>query len=297
MSTFENSQLFMEPTTQQYGNHMVMTNVHKPNKTKYINIDTKFRDDYDYKQPASYQIILPERLNEIRSLKVTNVEIPISFYNISNNMGNNYFKITNGSTVTVIKVDDNQYNDETTLVNELNTLLTSHNVAINTTIHNKCTITADSNITVDFAVDKDGNPDKFNFKNKLGWCMGFRNLSYNLTAGTPITSECNINISGNRYLYLAIDEFNKGNQNSFVTPLSSSMINKNIISRIATDFNTYPYKSIHPANPSTGLLSDTRSYTGKIDLQKIQVSLLNEVGIPIELNGQDFSFCIEAICE
>ena len=97
MSTFENSQLFMEPTTQQYGNHMVMTNVHKPNKTKYINIDTKFRDDYDYKQPASYQIILPERLNEIRSLKVTNVEIPISFYNISNNMGNNYFKITKGS--------------------------------------------------------------------------------------------------------------------------------------------------------------------------------------------------------
>ena len=44
---YNKSDLFMEPKTQQYGNHMVMTNVHKSTKIKHISIDTKFRDDYD----------------------------------------------------------------------------------------------------------------------------------------------------------------------------------------------------------------------------------------------------------
>ena len=38
---------FMEPTVSQHGSHMVMTNVHKPMKTKYVNLDTIFADEYN----------------------------------------------------------------------------------------------------------------------------------------------------------------------------------------------------------------------------------------------------------
>ena len=37
---------FLEPKTTQYGSHMVMTNVSKPAKLKFITMDTKFSDDY-----------------------------------------------------------------------------------------------------------------------------------------------------------------------------------------------------------------------------------------------------------
>ena len=58
---------------------------------------------------------------------------------------------------------------------------------------------------------------------------------------------------------------------------------------------TYGYGAILPATYYNGLLTtDTRSYTGKIDLQKFNVQLLNESGIPMMLNGHDFSFCLEA---
>jgi D-alanyl-D-alanine carboxypeptidase len=40
------------------------------------------------------------------------------------------------------------------------------------------------------------------------------------------------------------------------------------------------------------LLTDTRSYTGKTDLQKLNVQIVNEWGIPVNLNGLDFSFTI-----
>lgn len=298
---YSKSDLFMEPKTQQYGNHMVMTNVHKPTKTKHISIDTKFRDDYDYTQPVNLQVVLPERVNDVHSIRVTNMEIPMSFYIISENLGNTYFKIINGANTEIIKIDDNNY-DATTLQNEITAKLaaSTHGQGLTFNINNmgKTIISTTPNITVNFDVDKNGNSDKFNFKYKLGWLLGFRKTTYDIVNGTNTNSECILDLTGPHYLYLAIDEFNKGNQNSFVSPLASSLINKNIIARISLDKYQYGYGTILPANTYNGLLStDKRCYTGKVDLQKMQIQLLNETGIPMNLNGYDFSFCLEANCE
>jgi len=294
---YNKSDLFMEPKTQQYGNHMVMTNVHKSTKIKHISIDTKFRDDYDYTQPANLQVVLPERVNDVYSMRVTNMEIPMSFYNISANLGNNYFKIINGGNPTIITLDDNNY-DAASLHTAINDKITLSGLSYTVTANGRTSIVSNTtNVTIVFDIDKTGNSDKFNFKHKLGWLLGFRKQSYDITT-TTTNAECILDLTGPRYLYLAIDEFNKGNQNSFVSPLASSLINKNIIARISLDKSQYGYGSILPANTYNGLLStDKRCYTGKVDLQKMQIQLLNETGIPMNLNGYDFSFCLEAHCE
>jgi hypothetical protein len=297
---YNKAELFMEPKTNQYGNHMIMSNVHKPSKTKYISIDTKFRDDYDYTQPANFQIVLPERVNDVRSICVTNIEIPMSLHNISANLGNNYFKVINGANSVIITIDDNFYT-AASLANEVAEKLAlsiyTAGIAITVNANARTSIATNANITLVFDVDKTGNSDKFNFKQKLGWLLGFRKTSYDIF-NTNVTAECSLDLYGPRYLYLAIDEFTKGNQNTFVTPLSSSLINKNIIARIGLDMQYYGYGTMLPANYSNGLLTtDTRSYTGKIDLQKLNVQLLNELGVPVMLNGHDFSFCLEASCE
>ena len=57
---------------------------------------------------------------------------------------------------------------------------------------------------------------------------------------------------------------------------------------------THTFGTVLPANRMNGLLmSDTRSYNGKVDLQKLNVSLLNEFGNPVCLNGNDFSFFLK----
>jgi hypothetical protein len=225
----------------------------------------------------------------------------MSFYNISANLGNNYFKIVNGANTEMITIDDNNYT-AATLATEIAAKLASstQGTVLTFTINanGRTRVSTSANRTLVFDVDKTGSSDKFNFKQKLGWLLGFRKTTYAIVTTGATTAECTLDLYGTRYLYLAIDEFNKGNQNSFVTPLSSSLINKNIIARIALDRSTYSYGSMLPATYYNGLLTtDTRSYTGKIDLQKINVQLLNESGIPMMLNGQDFSFCLEASCE
>lgn len=298
---YNKTELFMEPKTKQYGNHMIMSNVHKPTKTKYISIDTKFRDDYDYTQPANFQIVLPERVNDVRSICVTNVEIPMSLHNISANLGNNYFKVINGASTEIITIDDNFYT-AASLATEIaaKLALSTHGAVLTFTINanGRTRVSTISNRTLVFDVDKTGSSDKFNFKQKLGWLLGFRKTTYDIVTTGVTTAECNLDLYSPRYLYLAIDEYTKGNQNTFVTPLSSSLINKNIIARIVLDMQYYGYGSMLPATYSNGLLTtDTRSYTGKVDLQKLNVQLLNESGMPVMLNGRDFSFCLEASCE
>ena len=94
-------------------------------------------------------------------------------------------------------------------------------------------------------------------------------------------------------MYLIIDEFSRGNQNTFISPLPSSLINKNIIAKLSLNSVIYPFNSIIPLNRFTGLMSDQRCYSGKIDLQKLNIKLINEYGKPINLNGNHFSFCME----
>ena len=312
----------MEPKTKQFGSHMIMSNVYKAPKTKYVNIDTRFRDEFNYSQLVNYNITIPERICDVKSMKVVSGEIPIGFYNVSLALGNSFFLLTDTNNFSkVITVPDGQYNT-ITLSNMINSKISSVYYTTNSTNPNLlfnlsgCVGGMDASgtqsyfiaknsktVTLNFAVNADGSNDKFNFKSKLGWILGFRQPTYTFAAASPTNyftnSEGLIDMNGPRYLYLAIDEFNKGNQYSFVPPLHSSLINKNIIARISLDKSGgYDFGRIIPVNTFNGLLiSDVRSYTGKIDLLKLNVQLLNENGLVMNLNGLDFSFCLEIVHE
>lgn len=313
--------LFFEPKTDQYGSHMIMSNVHKNSKNKYVNVDTRFRDEYNYSQLANYNITTPERICDVKTMRVVSAEIPISFYNISLVLGNSYFSVTDTTSTAftkIITIPDGQYST-ITLSKEINKQITEQYYTLGSpntpnlrfdlsgcvggtdaSGTSSYFITNNSKkATINFAINSDGTYDKFNFKSKLGWLLGFRQPSYKMTS-TPIfaQSEALLDVNGPRYLYLAIDEFNKGNQSSFIPPLHSSLINKNIIARIPL-FNVggYVFGQTLSMNHYTGLLSDVRSYTGKIDLFKLNIQLLNENGVVMNLNGMDFSFCLEVVHE
>ena len=295
-SYFDNKELFTGPTTRQYGSHMVMSNVAKETKVKHINIDTKFRDEYNANTITNYNITLPQKVNEVKNMSVTNIELPMTFYNISENLGNNTMKITQSSTSKQIIIPDGQYT-QTSLVAAVAARLSALSIsdiafAIS---NNKTSITTDSvdPYTIEFDVDSTGNFAKYNFKFRLGWILGFRKQSYMISSTQSMTSECLIDLSGPRYLYLVIDEFTgTGNQNSFVSPLPTSLINKNVLARIPISLQIYPFMSVFPFHRTNGLLSDVRSYAGKVDIQKLNVQLVNENGIVMDLNGADFSFCL-----
>ena len=304
---FDKKTSFMEPQFTG-GDHNIMTNVMKPKKTKYLNIDTRFTDEYNYNdvsfnETKKYMITLPERINSVMSIKVLSAEIPVSFYNISKSLGNNSFKITNtSSSISKMVVLADGIYTSTTLSTEINNemgLLGLSGISYQTT--NKKSVfsdTSSNNVSVFFNTDLSGNYDKFNFRSKLGWLLGFRNESYILTSGSGvITSESFINLNTIRYLFLVVDELNNSFQNSFLAPMYGYIMNKKILARISVDNQDFPFGSVLCATDNKILVSDRRSYNGSIDLQRLGVQLVNEWGIPVNLNGLDFSFLLEVCYE
>jgi hypothetical protein len=269
-----------------------MTNVYKPLKKKIINLDTKFCDDYY--TSGTTNITLPERINDVKSIKMLNIELPLSYYNISSSLNNNCFTITDSSNnVAVITIPDGSYT--------INTI----KIAINTSIQlseyksliydisgNYSTFISSIGLTVSFDVGKTGFFDKYNFKSKLGWLLGYQNIRY-FVSTMIVLSDSFIDLNGSRYFYIVLDDYSKnGFTNNFIGFLPKSIINKNIIAKLQLSSNV-EYGSILTANKYNGLLlSDKRTFSGKTDLQKFNIQIINEWGIVVNLNGLDFSFSL-----
>jgi hypothetical protein len=316
----------MEPEVNQYGgNHVVMTNVMKDVRTRYVNMDTRFSRDIN--PVGQYTVDFPERIQKVRSIAVTNVELPLSFYNVSKSQENTSFMIlvqssTNVITPYTVNIAGGVYTSATDICNAINSAITSliiSNVTVNfvTSTIKKGYI----NVTVTFTnpvksvqllfatsnthgfetlcplTTAESGFDKYNFKSKLGWMMGFRNPVYTFTSNGTINAEAMVDLNGSRYVYLTVDEFNNhAPQSTFVSMLPKSLLNKNILARISvesSDYNKTPssWGTIEIATRENGrLISDTREYSDDVDLQRLKVQIVDEYGRPLDLNGLDFSF-------
>jgi hypothetical protein len=296
---FDNKSAFLEPLVSEYGTSIVMTNVSKPKKTRYLNIDTRFTDDYqntkDYNSQDKHTITLPERINDVSSIKVSQIEIPLSFYNVSTCLGNNHLVVKGSSSGnTIVNVVDGYYTGDysSLLFNNLTTDL-QYTIDVNNYIRftNLSTV---ATYTIDFAVDVSGNSDKYSLKSKLGWLLGFRNDKYTLGPSTSVVSESCIDCCPVRYIYLVLDEYSNSFPNSFSSFYSRSVMNKKILAKISLNNFNNPYKTLLTGNESNGVLvSDTRTYSGKVDVQRISVELVNEFGKTLNMNGLDYSFLLK----
>ena len=296
---FDQSNMFMEPDVTQHGSHMVMTNVVKPTKTKYLTIDTRFCDGYDLNTIANYTVTLPERVNNVRSMHLRNIEIPMTFYNISACLGNNTFKVKILLNETSIIIPDGQYT-ETELRDKINTLLTNAGSPfsdISIAITDKKAVIANGGSTNPCTITFDENPSQAptdSTISRFGWKLGYKKKEYIISAVEGKSAESFVYINGPRYLYLIIDEFTNGNPHSFLgLSTTSQLASQQILARIAIDYKNYPFGSTLIAEKHSLSLSDIRRYSNEVDLQRLNIRLVDEFGKVIDLNGTNISMCLE----
>lgn len=275
----------------------------KMTSTKYVNIDTRINNNEIYPF-AEYTIRLPEKIHNVKSLSIVNIEIPITFFNISQCMNNNFFKVTcinafddvrtrEKNNIIIVLPDDNY--SVSSLVSTLEILLRINNITKDLLVKLSPTNTIEffsnkNQYILDFAIDLIGNDDNCFLKSKFGWLLGFRFPNYTIEPNTGIVAETICDLTTPRYLYLSIDDCNDIKK-TFFSSMFSSHHNKSIIARIAFDTRTFPYGSILPANLFNGfLVSDIRKYKHPFELRKLKIKVLNEFGYPICLNGFEISF-------
>jgi hypothetical protein len=292
----------MIPELKQHGSHMIMTNVQKPPKIKILNIDTRFQEEYNKSPYASITYNLPQKITNVKSIYMTHIEIPYTFYNFSEAKGNTSFIISDdvSNDEYVFKIPDNNYTT-TSLVLILNQVLSS------TSLTNYITFSeVDKRLKIAVSSRKftfywnvsgvkkslESDFDKTKFKGRLGWYLGLREPSYTISASKNITSESFICLCTTNYVFLVVDEFSSSYPNSFISPLSDSIMNKNILARIQIESFINSFGKMITATP-LNIVSDKRIYNSTTDMYKLKIQLVDEWGTPLDLNFMDFSLSLK----
>ena len=224
---------------------------------RIINIDSCYRENllsqnqkYDSYASSDMVIDLNDTLDNIVGLELANICIPFTFYNISEDQGNNYFyvyDISNDSS-TKIAIDDGNYSNSS-IISSINDKLSAGSIDLSFEIQdltNKVTVTSgdasgynaifyDNNQTSDYSfadrciAANSGSNVQSKVNHNLGWLLGFRNvdvenydkISYDVKSTTPVTAEALCHLPYTKYFIIVIDDMNKNQSNKSLVQISN----------------------------------------------------------------------------
>lgn len=282
----------------------ILNPLRRPQNRQFLNVDTRFRDNYYGSSSTNYNLSLPNQFTNVLSIQLLSLEMPTSFYIISKQFGNNYFNlIVEGENPTVITVPNGNYS-VTGVISYLNSemqklggnfqyITFNVNIDSNGDGSNQTIVNIDPSQNISFSLNFQANTYGIEDKNtplplKFGWILGFRNGIYenNIT----YVSEGVIDLSGPRYIYLVIDDYHNNVSNNFYGAFNSSILNKNILSRITLNSNAKTFSVFNQNN--LNIVSYPRIYFGPVSIQNFGIQVLDEYGRVIDLNNMDYSFCL-----
>jgi hypothetical protein len=271
---------------------------------KIINVDTRFRENYYTTSATNFTFTLPAPMNNVVKMDLASIELPISFSIISKQYNNNFFMVTANGVSKMVEIDDGNYTWDgvETAINGALDLLGGDFQYItfymkqksgNGTAEMMVGLEDDSilpnpiRFELNFQTDRYGNEDHNTpLPLKLGWLLGFRNGLY--TGNQNYVSEGMVDMSGPRYLYLVINDYNNNVEDSFVGLFNSSILEKNILTKITLQNPVFTVYSERNFN----LTTVPRTYFGPVNIYNLQIQLLDEFGRIVNINNMDFSFSL-----
>jgi len=302
--------------------------------TQAISIDSRFRPNYCNCKSSDYDVVLPSMQKNVISMRVTSIELPISYYAISQYNENAtclIIDLSNNTKGWVLTLPDGNYEQNWAKNSNAADIELSINAAIKiavpVTVNTNGTVTPnalgtkltanDLTYKVDhisgrsiflamsggqlypygfilrFDVDNNGNiTTNGNLQIQLGWQLGYRKAAY--SSVSQAVSEGICLITGPRYAFIAINDYQKNTGPTHIINYTSSIYQDNIITRLniaelQADFGVYQVSS----DPGLSTqLNRTREYFGPVDIQRLHISLIDEYGRIIDLNFMDWSITL-----
>jgi hypothetical protein len=251
--------------------------------TRIYNIDSKFRNTTNYPNSSNFvfnkmdglnaegtsYIVEPFNEKNVIELKISSLELPNTIYYIQSTKGNNVLEL-NG--VDVIVPDGSYTKAELTAYLQAN--MAGVNISISSTT-NKVTIINNGAGDITFPVSGT------NYLS-LGEILGF--LSTDI-----IPNDISTNIATNvmvdpqiKYFFLKVNDY-------------GNIINKNrrYVSKIVTDAQS----RFDDINQETfiKIIGNNIKFEQPLDIPKLQISLEDEFGNLVSLNGSNWSFTLEVV--
>jgi hypothetical protein len=289
-----------------------------------LNVDSAFRSNVLVTPSTDMQVSLPSTVPNVVEMAVAQVEIPPTYYNVSRRHGNRTFVVNDGGAEKrVVQVPDGRYQithnqDEGTGVKTLADLEYAVNAAMRAagvasglvftidkatqravfaTRHVPAGQPAVPEATIFFNVDDDGNVDESSAlaggtRTKLGWLLGFRAATYHVrgTAAAPnavsAVGEAAAYLPSSRYFYVVVDDYCNEAYEGFTSVFHDSLNTKNVLARV----------DLGDTVDHTRWTRTPRVYRAPVGMARLRVTVTDELGRVVDLNGNDWSMVLELTC-
>jgi len=298
---------------------------------KALNVDSKFRPNYYSSSSSDLNLTIPYEFKNVIKMSLASVELPLSYYAVSSEKENNSFVIqydlSNGEYLSsqLISIPDGNYEVSYFDKTKATPIEDAINQAIEATplydpsFNLKYTVDRTSGRSlfmqdtsggffpsipykIEFGVDSSGvicYNENLPLPMRLGWMLGYRVQSYTVTGiNQGVFSEGICYITGPRYIFVAVDDYNNNVNNYYVSAYTDSINNKNILARL----NLSPIalqNGIYHSGGGDSLSTEysrSRNYFGPVNIQKLRITLYDQFGRMINLNNMDWSCALSFEC-
>jgi len=291
----------------------------KHTTSRIVNIDSKYRQDIAG-SATDYTFDLGEHLTNIKCIRLYAVHIPTTWYAFSKKYGNTRMWVDTSG----IDIPDGNYTPES-LVAQIQAEMVSEGVDVSWNYSNFKT-TATNNATDDHSLTfyaqtdtsynfSEGCDQRTKLNSSLGWALGWRGMGETVVAeakhDSPTPFPAAIDTYGPRYFYLVLDDFTNAQ-------LSRGLVNMHDFASHNTDNSAtdrWKYDRVRPPSSpnvlaiisvdkikpdergiipyiNSGLEFNTRAFSSPVDITRMKVSLIDDRGNVVDLNGADWSFSL-----
>jgi len=332
-------ELFVQPppsTTEKLtyvtpGNNMagVLNPLSRKTITKVLNIDTRFRSNYDSSPSTDFHVTLPMRFEKITEMKLLDFEMPTTFFILSDANKNNYMwlKIVYYNTPTKSELIEYYYVDIPSgnyshqgLITKMNDELTCLHIPIRFSSDISCNYSGSGKTHIQILKDRStGNKVIQSFEIKWDGIStpreqkGLMNKDkaiklynqinhYDLQLGLGWMLGFRKNIYTGEECYLSEGIYDAygprylylsiDDYNYNVNDNFYAAFKENILNKSIIARISLSGKYFTRMNDSCTYTSVPRVFFGPVTIQKLRIRLLNELGNPIDINHMDYSFTL-----
>ena len=266
-----------------------LNSIKRVTHTQNLNLNSWFRSNYKITSSTDFQYIIPTEIKNVISIRLASIEMPNSWYLITQLKKNNNFTIILLSDIFLITIPDGNYSAD------------SITIYLNTTYFYQSTNTNNLKY-IKFSIDPNSNKSLFqlintaplgllfslqfadNVKQTFGQLLGYRLPLYSNI--NQIYSEGLYNSGKDRYIYFSLNDYQYNNNIVNIVGLEKSIVDDFIIAKLPMINGGINFD----LNNS---LSKIRRFNGPVNLRNLHIKLLDMVGQVIDLNYMDYSFTLE----
>jgi hypothetical protein len=266
-----------------------------------LNLNSCFRNNYFHSNPCDFLYLLPVEIKNVVSMRLASIEIPNAWYLFSKLQKNNILKINVQMSGKITNYDliiaDGNYDNDSLQV-YLNSTYFCDSGTETELQYIKFTIDP-INCKSCFSKITDAPPSlKFslvfledinqNAMGTFGWILGYRSPNY-MNINDKIHSEGLFDAGGDRYIYVAINDYQYNSNSSNLVTFDKNILNEDIIAKIPMING----KLCLIIDESNNALTKTRKYNGPVNISRLNIKILDKFGNIIDLNHMDYSLTIE----